>query len=192
MLVNCVVYREGKRSAEIPKEEISDYLAQPGTFVWVAIKDPQPGELEAMEEEFDLHPLAVEDARHGHQRPKIEEYGNQVFCVLRTVQMKGEEIQCGEVDIFVGPNFVLSVRHDTEPGFQAVRDRRGERARAPEARRRFRVLRADGQRRGPLFPGGRRAGDRAREDRGRHLRGRGRRERARRRSRRSTSCGTVA
>ena len=123
MLVNCVVYREGKRSAEIPKEEISDYLAQPGTFVWVAIKDPQPGELESMEEEFDLHPLAVEDARHGHQRPKIEEYGNQVFCVLRTVQMKGEEIQCGEVDIFVGPNFVLSVRHDTEPGFQAVRDR---------------------------------------------------------------------
>ena len=123
MLVNCVVYREGKRSAEITKEEISDYLAQPGTFVWVAIKDPQPGELESMEEEFDLHPLAVEDARHGHQRPKIEEYGNQVFCVLRTVQMKGEEIQCGEVDIFVGPNFVLSVRHDTEPGFQAVRDR---------------------------------------------------------------------
>ena len=123
MLINCVAYRDGKRLAEIAKEQISDYLAQPDTFIWVAVKDPSPAELDEMEEEFDLHPLAVEDARHGHQRPKIEEYGNQVFCVLRTVQMKGEEIQCGEVDIFVGPNFVLSVRHDTEPGFQAVRDR---------------------------------------------------------------------
>ena len=123
MLVNCVAYRDGKRLAEITTAEISDYLAQPDTFVWVAIKDPQPGELDEMEAEFDLHPLAVEDARHGHQRPKIEEYGNQIFCVLRTVQMKGEDTHCGEVDIFVGPNFILSVRHDTEPGFQAVRDR---------------------------------------------------------------------
>jgi magnesium transporter len=123
MLVNCVAYRDGKRLAEISKAEISDYLAQPDTFVWVAIKDPEPGELDEMEAEFDLHPLAIEDARHGHQRPKIEEYGSQIFCVLRTVQMKGEEIQCGEVDIFVGSNFILSVRHETEPGFQAVRDR---------------------------------------------------------------------
>ena len=123
MLINCIVYRDGKRVAEIPKAEISDYLRQPGTFVWVAIKDPEPAELNEMEEEFGLHPLAVEDARHGHQRPKIEEYGNQVFAVLRTVHMKGDEMKCGEVAIFVGPNFVLSVRHDTEPGFQAVRDR---------------------------------------------------------------------
>jgi magnesium transporter len=123
MLINCVAYRDGKRLAEIAREEISDYLAQPDTFIWVAVKDPEPAELDVMEEEFDLHPLAVEDARHGHQRPKIEEYGNQIFCVLRTVQMRGEEVHCGEVDIFVGPNFILSVRHDTEPGFQAVRER---------------------------------------------------------------------
>jgi magnesium transporter len=123
MLINCVVYRDGTRVAEIPKGQISDYLKQPDTFVWVAMKDPEPAEMSEMEEEFELHPLAVEDAHHGHQRPKIEEYGNQIFCVLRTVQVKGEELQCGEVDIFVGPNFILSVRHDTEPGFQAVRDR---------------------------------------------------------------------
>ena len=84
MLINCIVYRDGKRVAEIQKEEISDYLKQPGSFVWVAIKDPGPTELGQMEEEFHLHPLAVEDASHGHQRPKIEEYGNQVFAVLRT------------------------------------------------------------------------------------------------------------
>jgi magnesium transporter len=123
MLINCVAYRDGKRVGEIAKEHISDYLAQPDTFIWVAVKDPKPDELDEMEQEFDLHPLAVEDARHGHQRPKIEEYGNQIFCVLRTVQMRGEEVHCGEVDIFVGPNFILSVRHDTEPGFQAVRER---------------------------------------------------------------------
>jgi magnesium transporter len=123
MLINCVAYKGGKRVAEISKEEISEYLKHPGTFVWVAIKDPTPEELSKMEEEFDLHPLAVEDARHGHQRPKIEEYGNQVFAVLRTVEMKGDEMHCGEVDIFVGSNFILSVRHETEPGFTAVRQR---------------------------------------------------------------------
>jgi len=123
MLINCVVYRDGKRIAEIPKGEISDYLKQPGTFVWVALKDPEPVELTEMEEEFELHPLAVEDARHGHQRPKIEEYGNQVFAVLRSIEMRGEEVHCGEVDVFVGPNFILSVRNETEPGFTAVRQR---------------------------------------------------------------------
>ena len=123
MLVNCVVYRDGKRVAEIAKAEISDYLKKPDTFVWVALKDPDDTELAEMEEEFDLHELAVEDARHGHQRPKIEEYGNQVFAVLRTVEMRGDEMHCGEVDVFVGPNFILSVRRETEPGFAAVRQR---------------------------------------------------------------------
>ncbi|HSW83127.1 MAG TPA: magnesium/cobalt transporter CorA [Usitatibacter sp.] len=123
MLINCVAYRDGKRVAEIRKEEISDYLKQSGTFVWVAMKDPEAIELEEMEQEFDLHPLAVEDARHGHQRPKIEEYGNQVFAVLRTMEIRADELHCGEVNLFVGPNFVLSIRRDTEPGFAAVRER---------------------------------------------------------------------
>jgi magnesium transporter len=123
MLINCVVYRDGKRVAEIPREQISEYLKQAGSFVWVAIKDPSPEELGVMESEFGLHPLAVEDAQHGHQRPKIEEYGDQIFCVLRTIDLRGEEVHCGEVDIFVGRNFVLSIRRDTEPGFAAVRER---------------------------------------------------------------------
>jgi magnesium transporter len=74
-------------------------------------------------EEFDLHPLAVEDRRHGHQRPKIEEYGDSLFAVLNTVEVKGDELNVGEVDIFVGPNYVLSVRTRTERGFQDVRSR---------------------------------------------------------------------
>src|SRR6187431_3315423 len=123
MLVNCVAYDGGKKLADIPRTEISEYLKRPGCFVWVAIKDPDPGEILEMQEEFGLHELAVEDAMAGLQRPKIEEYGASIFTVLKVPQLKGDEIDVGEVDLFVGKNYVLSVRHRTEPGFQAVRDR---------------------------------------------------------------------
>ena len=123
MLVNCVAYEEGRKVAEISKEDISEYLKRPDCFVWVALKDPEPAELEEMRQEFGLHELAVEDARHGHQRPKIEEYGNQVFAVLRTIEIRGDEVHCAEVDIFCGANFILSVRSDTQVGFAAVRER---------------------------------------------------------------------
>ncbi len=123
MLVNCVAYQDGKKLAEIPVEDISTYVSRPDCFVWVALKDATPAELEQMREEFDLHELAVEDAQHGHQRPKIEEYGDSLFAVLHTVEMNGEELQVGEVDIFVGRNYVLSVRNRTLKGFQDVRAR---------------------------------------------------------------------
>ena len=123
MLVNCVAYQEGRKLADIPKEEISEYVARPDCFVWVALKDPEPSELEEMRQEFGLHELAVEDARHGHQRPKIEEYGNSLFAVLHSIEMKGDELNAGEVDIFVGPNYILSVRHHTERGYADVRAR---------------------------------------------------------------------
>ena len=87
MLVNCVAYEEGRKLADIAKEDISEYLKRPNCFVWVGLKDPEPAELEEMRTEFDLHELAVEDARHGHQRPKIEEYGDLLFVVVNTVTM---------------------------------------------------------------------------------------------------------
>ena len=123
MLVNCVAYQDGRKLADIEKHEISNYLARPGCFVWVALRDTTEAELAEMQEEFDLHPLAVEDARHGHQRPKIEEYGDQIFVVLHTVEVAGDELHIGEVDIFAGANYVLSVRHRTERGFVDVRAR---------------------------------------------------------------------
>lgn len=127
MLVNCVVYQEGRILAEINPHEISDYVSRPECFVWVALRDPSAAELNEMQEEFALHELSVEDARHGHQRPKIEEYGNSIFAVLHTVEMSdGAELRVGELDIFVGPNYVLSVRNQSERGFQEVR-RRSER-----------------------------------------------------------------
>src|SRR2546427_10622315 len=123
MLVNCVAYQDGRKLADVDLREIHSYLARPGCFVWVALKDASDAELEEMREEFELHPLAVEDARHGHQRPKIEEYGDVLFVVIQTIELAGEELRVGELDIFVGRNFLLSVRHHTERGFKDVRAR---------------------------------------------------------------------
>ena len=123
MLVNCVAYQEGKKLADISKEDISEYVIRPECFVWVALKDPDAAELAEMQSEFGLHELAVEDSRHGHQRPKIEEFGNSLFAVLHNPELAQDELNVGEVDIFVGPNYILSVRNNVQQGFAAVRDR---------------------------------------------------------------------
>ena len=123
MLINCAAYQDGKKLGDIAPEDISKYVSRPECFVWVAMKDPGPGELASLQHEFDLHELAIEDARHGHQRPKIEEYGDSLFCVLQNVEVAGAELKVGEVDLFVGRNYVLSVRTQAEPGFAAVRAR---------------------------------------------------------------------
>lgn len=123
MLVNCVAYQDGKKLADLGTNEVREYVARSGCFVWVALRDPQAAELAAVQEQFDLHPLAVEDARHGHQRPKLEEYGTSLFVVMHTVEMSGDELQIGEVDVFVDQNYVVTVRAGTEKGFQGVRAR---------------------------------------------------------------------
>jgi magnesium transporter len=123
MLISCVAYRDGKKIADIEKADISNYVSRPECLVWVALYNPDPAELAEMQQEFGLHELAVEDAHHGHQRPKIDEYGDSLFAVLHTVDADGSEITIGEVDVFVGPNYVLSVRSHTEHGFASVRAR---------------------------------------------------------------------
>ncbi len=124
MLINCAAYQDGRKLADIDIDAISDYVAQTDCFVWVALKDPTPDELALMGEEFGLHELALEDARNGHQRPKIEEYGDALFAVLHTVALDGDdEFQVGELSIFVGPNYVLSIRSHTEQDFRDVRKR---------------------------------------------------------------------
>ena len=123
MLINCVAYQEGKKLSDIPVENISDYLERPGCFVWVAIVDPSDEELTLMAHEFSLHDLAVEDARKGHQRPKIEEYGDCLFTIVHTVDLEGDALVTGELAIFAGPNYVLSVRRDAVKGFLGVRAR---------------------------------------------------------------------
>jgi magnesium transporter len=128
MLVSCAVYQDGKKLRDIKPEEIGQYVGRPECFVWVALKDPLPGELNALQKEFDLHELAVEDARHGHQRPKIDEYGDSLFAVLHNTEVLNNgdsegELRVGEVNLFVGRNYILSVRDHAEPGFASVRAR---------------------------------------------------------------------
>jgi magnesium transporter len=125
MLISCVAYENGKKIADIAKEDIHLHLGKAGRFVWVALKDAEPEELEEMRKEFDLHELAVEDALHGHQRPKVEEYGDCLFAVMHTLEINETDgsIHEGEVNIFVGRDYVLSVRKRTREGFREVRMR---------------------------------------------------------------------
>ncbi len=123
MLINCIVYQDGRKIAEIAPEEIHDYLRRPNAFVWVAVHDPAAPELQQLQKEFALHPLAVEDAQRGHQRPKIDEYGDALFAVLHMIEPVNGEFHVGEVAIFAGPNYVLSIRSHAEKGFQEVRAR---------------------------------------------------------------------
>lgn len=123
MLINCVAYQNGKKLADIAKAEISDYISRPDCFVWVALADPDVAELDEMQEEFDLHDLAVEDALYGHQRPKFEEYGDVLFCVVHMIELVEDDLHVGEANIFVGRNFVLSTRSHVQKGFADVRAR---------------------------------------------------------------------
>jgi magnesium transporter len=126
MLINCVAYQNGSKLADITVPEISGFISRPDCFVWVALQDAEPAELAEMQKEFDLHPLAVEDAQHGHQRPKIEEYGDSLFAVMHLVEYENgrtDDLHVGEVDVFVGRNYVLSVRNRSRHGFLDVRAR---------------------------------------------------------------------
>jgi magnesium transporter len=124
MLINCVLYQEGKKIRDIPMDENARWTgAGEEGFVWVALKDPTAEELDIVQRQFGLHELAVEDARQGHQRPKIEEYGDSLFFVIPLLEMSQGELNVGEVDVFVGPHYVVSVRSRSEQGFLGVRAR---------------------------------------------------------------------
>jgi magnesium transporter len=123
MLISCVAYQNGEKLADIEPNDIHKYIARPDCFVWVALFEPDERTLELMQAEFDLHPLAVEDARHGHQRPKIEEYADLLFVVLHMIEPGESDLRVGEVDVFVGRNYILSVRSGVEKGFRDVRAR---------------------------------------------------------------------
>lgn len=125
MLVNCVAYQNGRKLADIAIEDISEYVSRPDCFVWVAAADPPDSEIDLLAEEFGLHELAVEDAKRPHQRPKLDEYGDDLFAVLRTVERASPDADLseGQVAIFIGRNYVLSVRKNVLKGFTDVRMR---------------------------------------------------------------------
>lgn len=122
-VINFSSYRAGKKLALTSLEAISDVLLESGTFVWVGLFEPDKELMAKIQEEFGLHELAVEDAQTAHQRPKLEEYGETLFVVLRTATLVDEEIQYGETHVFVAPRFVLTVRHGPSTGYTKVRER---------------------------------------------------------------------
>src|ERR1035437_7992975 len=123
MLINCVAYRNGVKLAEPSIEDISEYRKQPDCLIWVALRDATDSELDKMQEEFGLQDLAIEDARHGPQRPKIEEYGETLFVVMHLVEVVHPDLTVGEISIFAGHNFILSVRNHSSRSLLGVRER---------------------------------------------------------------------
>lgn len=123
MLIHCIAYQNGAKLTDLPVESISDYLLQPDCFVWVALCDTTDTELNQLQTEFGLHDLAIEDARHGHQRPKIEEYDDTLFVAMHIVTRENTELTVGEFSIFVGSNFIISIRNRSKQHFLGVRER---------------------------------------------------------------------
>src|ERR687898_906846 len=99
MIVDCAVYTEGRRrDGPLPVERAVEACRVPGSFVWIGLYEPSGREFEDIQREFELHPLAVEDAIHAHQRPKLEVFGDMVFIVLKTARYVDSEevVQFGE------------------------------------------------------------------------------------------------
>ncbi len=123
-VVNCVVYDAGGQRRDITLDEISDVLARDdGSFVWVGLYDPSEITLDKLQEEFDLHDLAVEDAHNAHQRPKVEAYGNSLFIAVQTAQVVEDHILYGETHAFLGPHYLVTVRHGQSLSYAPVRER---------------------------------------------------------------------
>lgn len=124
MVVNCVAYGSAGERHDIALDDISEALAADSKgFVWVGTVEPDEPLLQTLQHEFGLHELAVEDAHHAHQRPKIEVYGESLFIVLHTAQAVNGEIAFGETHIFLGPHYLLTVRHGASLSYAPARAR---------------------------------------------------------------------
>jgi len=122
MVVNCIAYRkDGSRIGDVTLDEISDVLAKPDTFVWVGLHEPDEALLLKLQEEFCLHDLAIEDAHTAHQRTKIETYGDSLFLVVQTAQQIDGNLAFGETHIFLGPRYLVSVRHGASLSYAPAR-----------------------------------------------------------------------
>ncbi|MFJ9645789.1 magnesium and cobalt transport protein CorA [Streptomyces sp. NPDC004244] len=129
-VIDSAVYREGRRVATPATltETFRRLREQPGRMAWIGLHRPTETELLSLAEEFNLHELAVEDALEAHQRPKLERYGDTLFVVLRAARYLDapEEVEFSELHIFVGPDFLITVRHGAAPDLPAVRRRMEE------------------------------------------------------------------
>ncbi len=123
--MDCAAYADGRRLGQVAIADISEVLAEPDRFVWIGLFEPDEALLREVQGEFGLHDLAVEDAHRAHQRPKLERYGDSLFVALRTAKMDPatRRAEFGETHIFVGPRYVVSVRHGASLSYADVRAR---------------------------------------------------------------------
>ena len=122
-IVAASVYVNGRRVAGIAIEEAGAWSKKPGHVVWIGLFEPSYELLARVQAQFDLHPLAIEDAGKPHQHPKLEQYGEMLFIVARTAQIVDERVAFGETHIFVGHGYVVTVRHGASTSYTAVRAR---------------------------------------------------------------------
>jgi magnesium transporter len=124
-VIDCAAYQGGVRVANLAIEEIRPALERKDAFVWLGLYEPQEDTLRAVQRQFGLHDLAVEDAYNAHQRPKLELYEDCVFVVLRTAHLAAapRHLEFGETHIFLGPNYVVTVRHGSLLSHIGVRQR---------------------------------------------------------------------
>lgn len=120
-VVASYLYRHGRRVREVAITEKIDCPDDKSDFVWIGICDPTPEEMATLQEQYGLHPLAVEDAIKADQLPKIDVYGDQLFVVARTAQLEGDTIAYGETAIFVGHSHIISVRHGSARAHKSLR-----------------------------------------------------------------------
>jgi magnesium transporter len=126
VIVECAVYEDGeRRPGELELEDACEAGQEPGAFVWIDLYEPSKDEFTAIREEFGLHPLAIEDALEAHERPKLEKYDDTAFLVLKAVSYddETEDLSFGEVLIFVGEGFAITVRHGEMTELDELRSR---------------------------------------------------------------------
>ena len=122
-VVAASVYVDGRRVANIAIDEASSWRSKSGHVVWIGLYEPDLALLTSVQQQFDLHDLAIEDANNAHQRPKIEQYGEALFIVARTAQLIEGRIAFGETHLFVGEGYLVSVRHGASTSYAGVRER---------------------------------------------------------------------
>src|SRR3954464_5706464 len=122
-LVASCAYVDGRRVADVNLSDAGEWAQRPRHVVWIGLHEPSAEMLIQVQAQFDLHPLAIEDAGKAHQRPKLEQYEAGLFIVARTAQLVGSRITFGETHLFVGKGYVVSVRHGASVSYGAVRKR---------------------------------------------------------------------
>jgi magnesium transporter len=122
-LMASAAYAGGQRVTDIPVDHAREWAVRSGHFVWIGLHEPADDLLARVQAQFDLHPLAIEDAATAHQRPKLEQYGASIFIVARTAQLVDGHVAFGETHLFVGRGYVVSVRHGASTSYTAVRQR---------------------------------------------------------------------